>query len=229
MSVYERLIKETAAAQNSFIRTPLIQRTLSMGVNRETYLAYLKQAYHHVRLGVPLLALGAGRAPDKALRYGLYTYIEEEKGHEEWILEDIDAIGGDRLAVENSTPNVPCKAMIGYVHYAVEHVSPYAVLGLSHVLENTAVGLAGSVASKIREAIGGGEAGFKYLSTHGAVDVDHIDFFKTLVSGMRRESDVSALIDTAIVVYRLFGDMFNEIDRECLKQSQAETPAIAAA
>lgn len=70
-----------------------MQRALRHGVSREVYLAYLEQAYHHVRLGVPLLALGAARAREEALRYGLYEYVNEEKGHEHWIL----ASSGNRV------------------------------------------------------------------------------------------------------------------------------------
>lgn len=212
MTIYENLLAETAAARTEFLSVPLLQRALREGVGREIYLAYLEQAFHHVRLGVPLLALGAAHAREEVLRYGLYEYVEEEKGHEHWILEDIEALGGDVAAVARGQGNTPCRAMIGYVHYAVEHISPWSVLGLSHVLENTAVSIAGAAASKIRASVGSGAGGFKYLTTHGAVDQDHVVFFEKLVNHIANEADAKALFDTASVVYRLFGDMFRDID-----------------
>lgn len=227
MTPYQMLLAETATARSAFLAVPLLQRALREGVSREIYLAYLEQAYHHVRQGVPLLALGAARAREEALRYGLYEYVEEEKGHEHWILEDIDALGGDLAQVVAGQGNIPCRAMIGYVHYAVEHISPWSVLGLSHVLENTAVSIAGAAASKILSSVGGDGRGFKYLTTHGAVDTKHVVFFEKLVGHVVSESDLHALIDTAVVVYRLFGDMFAEIDAATGKGKRPSEPASA--
>lgn len=214
MPMYDRLLAETAAARDHLLARPIIQRAMREGVSREAYLAYLTQAYHHVKLGVPLLALAAGRAQDEALRYGLYEYIEEEKGHEHWILEDIEALGGDVAKARDAKPNLPARAMIGYVHYAVEHVSAWSVLGLSHVLENTAVSVADLVAGRIQQSLGGGAGGFKYLQTHGAVDGEHVIFFEKLVNRIDDPRDAAAVIDTAEVVFRLFGDMFDAIEHE---------------
>jgi long-chain acyl-CoA synthetase len=47
-----------------------------------------------------------GRLPERLawLRRPVAEYIEEEIGHEEWILNDIAAAGGDAEAVRNSQP-----------------------------------------------------------------------------------------------------------------------------
>ena len=43
------------------------------------------------------MAAAAARCGDhlRNIRYDLYERIEEEKGHEDWVLEDIAALGGD--------------------------------------------------------------------------------------------------------------------------------------
>lgn len=211
MAMYERLLAETATGRDYLLARPIIQRAMREGVSREVYVAYLIQAYYHVSRGVPLLALAAGRTRDEHLRYSLYHYIEEEKGHEHWILEDIAALGGDVEAARNAKPNLPARAMIGYVHYAIDHISPWSVLGLSHVLENTAVSVADLVAERIQQSVGGSIGGFKYLQTHGALDGDHVAFFEKLVNRVDDQRDAAAIIDTAEVVFRLFADMFDEI------------------
>ena len=61
--------------------------------------------------------------------------MEEERGHEKWILNDIAAMGGDAAAVSDGQPGIACQVMVGYTYYAIEWISPYAMLGSVHVLE----------------------------------------------------------------------------------------------
>ena len=63
-------------------------------------MAFLKEAYFHVKQTVPLLmACGSRLDDDKEwLRGAVAHYIDDEYGHEKWILNDIRACGGDDLA-----------------------------------------------------------------------------------------------------------------------------------
>lgn len=141
MSLYQRLQTETAAARRRFHALPMLAAALRDGVERDLYVAYLGQAYHHVRHTCPLLAAAAGRCGDgdARLREALFDYIAEEKGHEAWILDDIEAIGGadavPRVLATDGDPAV--RALVGYMYYAVERISPYAMLGMVYVLEGT--------------------------------------------------------------------------------------------
>ena len=86
--------------------------------------------------------------------------MNEERGHDKWILDDIRAIGGDADAVERGKPHIPCQVMVGYAYYAIEWISPYSFLGMVHVLEGVSVMLADQVASAVKLSLGtGGEAG----------------------------------------------------------------------
>ena len=134
---FERLKAETESDRKAFAAIPLIGETIANGVSKDVYLAFLGQAYHHVKHTCNLLALAASRCGDgdRAYQNALFEYIAEEKGHELWILDDIAALGGDAEAVARGQPDAPCAAMIGYVYYAIEHISPYCLLGMVHVLE----------------------------------------------------------------------------------------------
>jgi len=48
-------------------------------------------------------------ADDRKYQSALFEYLDEERGHEEWILEDIEALGGDPQSVRQSAPRFPCK------------------------------------------------------------------------------------------------------------------------
>jgi len=214
MSAFQQLLQQTASARQTFIELPLIQDVLRNGASKELYMDFLGQAYHHVRSTAPLLALAAARCgrEDHLYQLALFEYIAEERGHELWILEDIHAVGGDPEQVRRSAPRFPCKVMVGHAYYIVDRVSPYGLLGMIHVLEGMAVALAGKAVSAIRASIGPSTAGgFKYLTTHGDLDVRHSEFFENLINRMDQQH-LPLVIETTGDFYRLYGDLFRDLD-----------------
>jgi pyrroloquinoline quinone (PQQ) biosynthesis protein C len=214
MSAYEQLIEQTAFARRAFIELPLIQDVLQNGASKALYLDFLGQAYHHVRNTAPLLALAAARCGSEDYFYqsALFEYIEEERGHELWILEDIQAMGGDHETVRRSSPRFPCRVMIGHAYYIVDHVSPYGLLGMIHVLEGMAVALAGKAVSALRTSIAPStDGGFKYLITHGDLDVRHAQFFESLVNQID-DRFLPLVIASADDFYTLYGELFRDLD-----------------
>lgn len=218
MSFYERLLEETKAERAYFMGRPLIRRALDDGVTADMYIAYLAEAYHHVKFTCPLLGLALANCPieDRHYREALIEYIDEEKGHEEWILNDIAAFGGDKEKIRAGRPSLPNRVMCGYMHFAIEHVSPYALLGMVHVLEGMSVLLADKAAASIGEALGveKGGKGFTYLVSHGSLDQDHVAFFEKLVNTIDDAEKQDVIIDTAKVIYTLWGDMFDALDKQ---------------
>ena len=49
---------------------------------------------------------------------------------------------------------------------------------------------------------------FSYLNSHGSLDLEHMDFFATLMNRLDEDDDRAAVVHTARVVYRLYGDIF---------------------
>lgn len=224
MQFFERLFAETRADREAFIATPVIQRALHQGVPAAMYVAFLGQAYHHVRHTCRLLSTAVARCTDRDQRYlnALLEYIDEERGHEEWILDDIAALGGDAEAVRAGQGEMPCRLMVAYVYYAIEHISPYAMLGMVHVLEGMSAALATAAAGTMRTTLATQDGrGFSYLSSHGSLDQDHVAFFRNLVNGIDDPAAQAAIVDTARVVYRLYGDMFRSIEAQYLELDHA--------
>ena len=214
MSAFQRLIQQTAAAREEFIELPLIREVMRTGASRELYLEFLSQAYHHVKHTAPLLAFAASRcdSDDRHYQSALFEYIEEERGHEEWILEDIEALHGDPMSVRQSSPYFPCKIMVGHAYYLVDRVSPYGLLGMIHVLEGMAVALAGNAVRAIRKNIPTtSDAGFKYLTTHSDLDVEHTKLFEKLINEIDARH-LPRVIEAACDFYRLYGAIFQDLD-----------------
>ena len=215
MQFYDRLFAATADARRGFMSTPVIRRALAEGVSRELYLAFLAQAYHHVKHTCPLLrrAMAACGPADGGYRTALQQYIDEELGHEAWILDDIRALGGNADVVRDALPGLPCRVMVAYVYYAIEQFSPYAMLGMVHVLEGMSVALAQLGVQAVKRSLAlEGEAGFSYLTSHGALDQDHVAFFRDLVNEIADETAQAHIIETARVIYQLYGNMFRALD-----------------
>lgn len=63
MSHYELLQAETLAERTALLGEPLFADAMAGRVNTAMYIAFLTQAYHHVKHTVPLMmACGAGSA-----------------------------------------------------------------------------------------------------------------------------------------------------------------------
>src|ERR1700692_1722440 len=153
MSFYEQLVTETADSRDAFFSIPLVRSTIRNGASRSLYLDFLTEAYHHVKHTFPLLALAASRTADDRYQDALVEYMEEERGHEKWILDDIRTVGGNPESVRTGTPGIPCQIMVGYAYYAIEHISPYAFLGSVHVLEGISVMLADKLADAVKKSL----------------------------------------------------------------------------
>lgn len=212
-SVYDRLIAETEASRTEFLSVPILRKALQGHVSREQYMTFLGQAFQHVRHTVPLL-MGCGyRLPDRLnwLRTALGEYIEEEVGHEEWILDDIHACGGDAEAARAATPFAATELMVAYAYDTVQRRNPVGLFGMVFVLESTSAALATTAAGAIQDSLNLPKDAFRYLTSHGSLDQEHIQFFQSLVNRFDDADDVDALLHCAKLFYRLYGDVFRSI------------------
>lgn len=213
ISFFQRLQEETLSSRNDLVSIPLIQEALRGEVTRAQYLAFLGQAYHHVKHTVPLLmACGSRLGPEnELLKKAIVEYVEEEYGHEQWILDDIKAAGGNPYQVKNSLPNIATETMVAYAYHQIDRKNPVGFFGMVHVLEGTSTALATLAAEKIQTNLGLPSNAFSYLTSHGSLDLEHVKFFEDLVNQLTREDDMQAIIRTAHVMYKLYGDVFRSL------------------
>lgn len=129
---FQTLKQQTLAAQQTMLQAPIFAQCAKGDIDRETYIAFLTQAYHHVKHTVPLLMACGGRLPEKYewLRQAIGEYIEEEKGHHEWILNDIKACGADagmvRANQAQGRVGAPIELMVAYLYHQIDRVNPMA-------------------------------------------------------------------------------------------------------
>jgi pyrroloquinoline quinone (PQQ) biosynthesis protein C len=207
---FQQLHAATEAERRAFLGIPVIQQTMNGIVSLETYREFLGEAYHHVKHTVPLLMACGGQLPERLnwLRSAVAEYISEEIGHEEWILNDIRATGADAEAVRNGQPGTPTELMVAYAYDTVMRNNPAGFFGMVFVLEGTSIALATRAAAITRDALGLPAKAFSYLTSHGSLDQEHMQFFAKLMNRVNDDADRRAIIHAAKVFYKLYGDIF---------------------
>jgi pyrroloquinoline quinone (PQQ) biosynthesis protein C len=216
MTFFARLVHDTQAERQSLLSAPMIRRCMEGGnFERADYIAFLTQAFHHVRHTVPLLMSVGSRLPmeKEAFRTAVAEYIEEELGHQEWILNDIAACGADAEAVRHGQPNAATELMVAYAYDSVTRRNPMAFFGMVFVLEGTSINLATQAADIIQQRLGLPDRAFSYLRSHGSLDQKHMAFFENLMNAVQDPQDRDDIVHAARRFFRLYGDIFRSLDQ----------------
>lgn len=227
MRFHARLLEDTADARLGLLGTPIIQGCLRGEVSLPSYLAFLREAYHHVRHTVPLLHACKAALPAHHawLNPAMDEYIDEEQGHDEWILNDIRACGADAQAVRHGAPGHATEVMVAYAYDTIARRNPLGFFGMVHVLEGTSVSLALMAAEQIQKPLGLPDAAFSYLRSHGTLDQEHTAHFALLMDQIERPEDQAAIVHAARAFFRLYGDVFRSLP---LPQATPMAPSAAA-
>jgi pyrroloquinoline quinone (PQQ) biosynthesis protein C len=215
MKFFDRLRQDTAFERQSLLAAPLIQRCLNHGAfTLRDYVAFMTQAFHHVRHTVPLLMAAGSRLPPEkeAFRVAMAEYVGEEIGHQEWILNDIAACGADAEAVRRGEPDAATELMVAYAYDTVTRRNPMAFFGMVFVLEGTSVSLATQAAEIVQQRLKLPNQAFSYLRSHGSLDQEHMVFFDNLMNTVEDARDRDDIVHAARRFFVLYGDIFRSID-----------------
>jgi thiaminase len=210
---FQRLTAETEAQRRDLYSVQFVLDGVKGNLTKDEYISYLTQAYHHVKHTTPLLMLVGSRVSEENewVRNAMAEYIEEELGHQEWILNDIKHCGGDEKAARNSKPSLPTELMVSYAYDSVSRKNPMSFFGMVFVLEGTSVNLATTAAEALMKNLNLSKNCFSYLLSHGNLDQKHIGFFENLVNQITNKEDQEAIIHMAQVMFTLFADVFRSI------------------
>ena len=203
----------TAGARKRLESTPPIARCLAGQVELETYQAFLIEAYHHVKHTVPLLMACGSRLPERLewLRVAIVHYIDEEIGHHEWILNDLENLGVDKEAVRRGTPAVPTELMVSYAYDTVMRNNPVGLFGMVYTLEKTSSTIATEAAGRIVQALNLAPEAMTYLVSHGSLDVEHMQHFERLMNRLDDAGDRAAVLHTTPIFYQLYTNVFEHL------------------
>jgi pyrroloquinoline quinone (PQQ) biosynthesis protein C len=214
MSFFIKLVEDSDAGRRALEDVPRVHAMIHHGLTLAEYQGFLHDLYHIVWHFCPVMAASAARCGDefRDVRYALYERIEEEKSHEMWVLEDVEAVGGDVASVRSNPPSAPVQAMIAFNYYGAERVHPCSVLGMLYMLEVVSSVYGGRVSDSIARALGRdvNAGGFKFLSSHATMDVDHMASLNKLVKTIADPQAQGSIINSTRINFYQFGLMFGE-------------------
>jgi len=217
----------TVTARQGLHQSPAIARCLAGEVEMQTYQAFLVEAYHHVKHTVPLLMACGSRLPERLewLREAIVHYIEEEVGHQEWILNDLHCLGVDKEQVRHGKPALATELMVSYAYDTVARGNPVSLFGMVYTLEKTSATIATYAAGKIVTSLGLPSKAMSYMVSHGSLDQVHMQDFERLMNRLDDVDDQAAVLHSAHVFYELYTRIFEALPVS--QQSQEETSHAA--
>ena len=154
------------------------------------YPEYLIALHGIVRASVPLMEATLGRAEAMAdsdavagaLTAYLPTHIQEERGHDQWLLEDLERLGVPRAAVFARVPSPAVACLVGSQYYWVLHHHPVALLGYLAVAEGYPA--APSLIEEMVARTGHPRDAFRMLAEHAELDPHHRDELDQLIDSL---------------------------------------------
>jgi pyrroloquinoline quinone (PQQ) biosynthesis protein C len=197
-------------ARHQLEQTPVIQKCLAGESEMQSYIAFLTEAYHHVKHTVPLLMACGSRLPERLewLREAIVVYIEEELGHQEWILNDLRHLGVDPEQVRYGQPSLATELMVSYAYDTVYRGNPVGFFGMVYTLEKTSSTIATLAAQKISTSLGLSSEAMSYMISHGSLDIEHMQHFEKLMNRLDSEADRDAVLHSVAVFYELYTNVF---------------------
>jgi hypothetical protein len=170
---------------------------------RELYPAYLTIWHGIVRSAVPLIEAARDRArtlaPGDEVAAMLVPYFEhhgpEEAGHDVWLLEDLEALGGDREAALRRIPSPRVATLVGAQYYWLRHAHPVSLLGHMAVVEGYSP--PPGFADRLQALTGHPREAFRAIRRHERLDVKHKRELYELVDRLALTAEHEALMGIA--------------------------------
>jgi pyrroloquinoline quinone (PQQ) biosynthesis protein C len=201
------LVVRTDEARRAFETHPVLLDAVAHGMSVERYRALLLELYHVVWHFNPVSAAAASRLADshKRLRYFLYEHMHEESGHEEWVRQDLQALGVEPAATEAHEPSPFTRALVGYNYWAAERRHPASVLGMLYTLEVIASVYGGPFAAAIKESLLlEGERGVSFINSHATLDAEHMAELRQVLNTLHDEPAREAVVESALLNFHHF-------------------------
>lgn len=201
------LVVRTDEARRAFETHPVVLDAVAKGLSLERYRTLLLELYHVVWHFNPVSAAAASRMADshRQVRYFLYEHMHEESGHEEWVRNDLEAVGVAPAQTEAHEPSAFTRALVGYNYWAADRRHPCSVLGMLYTLEVIASVYGGPFASAIKESLLlEGERGVSFINSHATMDAEHMADLRQVLNTIDDGPAQEAIIESVLLNFHHF-------------------------
>lgn len=204
---FAQLVGATDEDRRAFETHPVVMDAVASGMTVERYRALLLELYHVVWHFNPVCAAAASRLGDELanVRYFLYDHMQEEKGHEVWVQNDLEAIGVPPADTRAHAPAPHTLALNGYNYWAADRRHPCSTLGMLYALEVIASVYGGAFADAMREALLlDGERGVSFIGSHATMDAKHMAELRVILNEVKDPAAQAAVVESARVNFHHF-------------------------
>ncbi len=208
------LFARTDEARRDFETNPVVLDAVAHGMPLPRYRKLLLELYHLVWHFNPICAAAASRIPDelRQVRYFLYEHMHEESGHEQWVLNDLEAVGVGHARVLDHQPSVHTLALLGVNYWSADRRNPSSVLGMMYTLEVIASVYGGTFAEAIRQSLLlEGDHGVSFISSHATMDTEHMAELRKVLNTVGDDAAREAIVESTLVNFHHFTRMFESI------------------
>jgi pyrroloquinoline quinone (PQQ) biosynthesis protein C len=214
LPLFAELVTRTDEARRDFETNPVVLDAVAHGMSIERYRNLLLELYHVVWHFNPVCAAAASRVPDaqRQVRYYLYEHMHEESGHENWVMNDLDAVGVTAADVRGHAPSVHTLALTGYNYWAADRRHPCSVLGMMYALEVIASVYGGTFSSAIRDSLLlEGDRGVTFISSHATMDAEHMATLRTVLNTIHDDAAAAAVIESTLLNFHHITRVFEAV------------------
>ncbi len=211
---FAELVTVTDEDRRAFETHPVVVAAVADGMNVERYRALLLELYHVVWHFNPVCAAAASRMDDEwqTIRHFLYRHMHDETGHEEWVLNDLEAVGTARADARAHSPSVHTLTLNGYNYWAADRRHPCSVLGMLYSLEVIASVYGGPFASAIRESLLlEGSSGVSFIDSHATMDAQHMADLRQVLNKVIAADAQAAVVESVRVNFHHFTRIISAI------------------
>lgn len=204
---FAELVTATDEDRRAFETHPVVVAAVADGMTVERYRALLLELYHVVWHFNPVCAAAASRLDDgfTTLRYFLYEHMQEESGHEVWVMNDLEAVGVTPSDTRGHAPSPDTLALNGYNYWAADRRHPTSALGMLYALEVIASVYGGPFASAIRESLLlDGDRGVSFIDSHSTMDAQHMAELRKILNQVADPAAKAAIVESVRVNFHHF-------------------------
>lgn len=204
------LVEQTDEARRAFETSSNVLDIVANGMPIERYRKLLLELYHVVWHFNPTCAAAACRITDqhRPVRYFLYDHMNEEKGHEEWVLNDLQVVGVPVEAARAYLPTLVMLGLNGYNYWSADRRHPCSVLGMIYTLEVVASVYGGPMTSAISDSLLlEGDRGISFISSHATMDAEHMAELRLVLNQVADDDAKKAIIESTIFNFHQFGQV----------------------
>jgi pyrroloquinoline quinone (PQQ) biosynthesis protein C len=208
------LVTRTDEARREFETNSRMLDIVANGLPLQRYRNLLLELYHVVWHFNPVCAAAASRVSDehKQVRYFLYDHMNEEKGHEEWVLNDLGVVGVKPEQALAYKPTNFMLALNGYNYWAADRRHPCSVLGMLYALEVVASVYGGPMTAAITDSLLlEGDRGISFISSHATLDAEHMADLRVILNTLHDDAAKDAVIESTVFNFHQFGRVLEAI------------------